>query len=132
MKVALLGDLIEGEANSMRRYRLSLTSALAKLESPEYEFQLIQCHHMGSLAKLIPGQSGEKLAERVGRIVKYPLVAAGARADVFHILDNGHANIGLLLEPRRTVVTCHDLIPLLASLGKLNISVPPLHSLTNP
>ncbi len=132
MKVALLGDLVEGEVSSMKRYRTSVTSALGNLDMSEWQFEVIQCHHAELMAKLLPGSLGEKTAERVGRIVKYPLVAAAVKADVFHILDNGHANIGLFLDPRRTVVTCHDLIPLLAEQGKLKMSVSMFHRLTNP
>ncbi len=45
----------------------------------------------------------------------YPKVAAKNQADVNHISD--HSYLGLLkyLDPKRTVVTCHDLIPLIES-----------------
>jgi glycosyltransferase involved in cell wall biosynthesis len=43
---------------------------------------------------------------------------------VFHILDHGYAQLIRYLDPERTIVTCHDLIPLLAGEGVIPVQVP--------
>ncbi|OFW03174.1 MAG: hypothetical protein A3I61_01360 [Acidobacteria bacterium RIFCSPLOWO2_02_FULL_68_18] len=58
------------------------------------------------------------------RYVSYPQLLRRYRADVFHILDHGYAQLIRDLNPQRTVVTCHDLIPLLAAEGVIPIRVP--------
>ncbi|MCL5004201.1 MAG: glycosyltransferase family 4 protein [Patescibacteria group bacterium] len=46
-----------------------------------------------------------------GRI--YPRLAAGNQADVNHILDHSYGHLLNFLDPKRSVVTCHDLMPLI-------------------
>jgi len=41
----------------------------------------------------------------------YPVVAAKNQGDVNHILDHSYAGLLRHLDPQRTVLTCHDLIP---------------------
>lgn len=45
-------------------------------------------------------------------------------AGLFHILDQGYAHLIRALDPERTVITCHDLIPLLATRGLIPGAVP--------
>src|SRR5436309_2376384 len=98
----------------MVRYANELSRALSEIRDPEWQFRAVQCHHVDIAAKLLPGTAGRQLASRLGRMVKYPLIAGGTRADVFHVLDHSHANLVGRLPVERTVITCHDLIPLLA------------------
>jgi len=53
----------------------------------------------------------------------YPLYSRGLQADVNHITEHLNAHLMQWLEPRRTVVTCHDLMhfmqPTLFSVPKL-------------
>ena len=56
------------------------------------------------------------------RFVRYPRQLAGVKADIYHILDHSYAHLARKLPLERTVVTCHDLMPLMmkeyrASLG---------------
>ncbi len=45
----------------------------------------------------------------------YPKVAAKNQADVNHISDHSYSGLLKYLDPKRTVATCHDLIPLIDS-----------------
>jgi glycosyltransferase involved in cell wall biosynthesis len=48
----------------------------------------------------------------VNRLVRYPFWARSQRGDVNHILDHSYAHLLYTLDPRRTLVTVHDLAPL--------------------
>jgi glycosyltransferase involved in cell wall biosynthesis len=61
----------------------------------------------------------DKLDSYLGRFVRYPRIAHHARADVYHVVDHGQAFLTASLEPRRTVVTCHDMMLLVAASGRL-------------
>jgi glycosyltransferase involved in cell wall biosynthesis len=50
---------------------------------------------------------------RLSRYVAYPWQARGRGAALNHIAEHGYAHLLSVLEPARTVVTVHDLIPLL-------------------
>jgi glycosyltransferase involved in cell wall biosynthesis len=58
---------------------------------------------------------------RAVRFAGYPLrvamLAARRRADLFHIVDQGYADLAALLPKDRTLVTCHDLMLLRAEEG---------------
>ena len=58
------------------------------------------------------------------RYVTYPRSLRHRTSAVFHILDHGYSQLIRHLDPDRTVVTCHDLIPLLAGEGLVPIKVP--------
>jgi glycosyltransferase involved in cell wall biosynthesis len=58
------------------------------------------------------------------RYVAYPRSLRGRAAGTFHILDHGYAQLIRALDPERTVVTCHDVIPLLASEHVIPLDVP--------
>lgn len=52
---------------------------------------------------------------RFARFMVYPAKAARlSGSDVFHIVDHGYAHLMRKIDPKKTVVTVHDLIPLLA------------------
>jgi glycosyltransferase involved in cell wall biosynthesis len=125
LKALLFPNLVQFRNFSMSRYAEALSSALAEQPQTNWTFEQFRCDHVALAAKIIPGEVGEKVAERLGRLVKYPLLATFASADVFHILDHSHAHLGISLNPAKTIITCHDLIPLLAIRGDLDIYVSP-------
>jgi len=51
------------------------------------------------------------------RFIRYPLAVRRAHADVFHIVDQGYADLAAVLPCERTVVTCHDVMLLRAEFG---------------
>ncbi len=46
------------------------------------------------------------------RFIRYPRQLTGQRADIFHILDQSYAHLIARLPHQRTIITCHDLIPI--------------------
>ncbi|HKZ04809.1 MAG TPA: glycosyltransferase family 1 protein [Methylomirabilota bacterium] len=55
------------------------------------------------------------------RYVGYPAWAAAQRADVYHVVDHGNAQLLWRLPRKRTVVTCHDLYPVALARGHLTV-----------
>jgi glycosyltransferase involved in cell wall biosynthesis len=70
-----------------------------------------------------PAEDGSRLRRAWLRYVVYPRSLRRREARVFHILDHGYAHAIGALDPGRTVVTCHDLIPLLAAEGVIPMTV---------
>ena len=64
-----------------------------------------------------------RLAENVGkyrvRYADYPRRVSGASATVHHVVDHSYAHLVPALGARRTVVTCHDLMPLRMADGRI-------------
>ena len=58
------------------------------------------------------GLSCGKWSMRFARFVAYPLQARGRQTRINHIIDHGYGHLLYALDPARTVVTVHDLIPL--------------------
>jgi glycosyltransferase involved in cell wall biosynthesis len=66
-----------------------------------------------------------KFDSYLGRFGYYPCEARKARADIFHIADHGQAYLVGDVDPARTVVTVHDVIPLLIEAGRLKAGFRP-------
>ncbi len=108
---------------SCRRYGEDLTQALEDLPQTDWKFQTLTSHHVEWVMKLFPSSFGVMTANRLGRFVRYPAQIRGMSGDVFHIVDHSHANLLDVLPAERTVITCHDIIPLLATKGAVPIPV---------
>jgi glycosyltransferase involved in cell wall biosynthesis len=68
-----------------------------------------------------------KLDNYLGRFVIYPRLVRGLDVDVTHIIDHGQAYLISRLDPRRTVITCHDVILLALAHGRIgSVPVPPI------
>lgn len=107
----------------MVRYADELLRGLRSINEPDWQFDGVECHHVDIAARLVPGSAGRQLANRLGRAVKYPFIAGRVKSDVYHILDHSHANLARSLPPEKTIITCHDLIPLLALRGEIDIPI---------
>jgi len=66
---------------------------------------------------------GRAAAMYLSRYLSYPQLLRREKFDLYHILDHGNAWLVGLLDPRKTLVTCHDLIPLVLE-GWKRSSVP--------
>lgn len=114
MTVLLLGNDPADRQWSMLEYGEQLLHALRAL--PEFagkrvSLQAPDTRKIGSSIRRI--RLGQPLARYACRYLLYPrLLAKTARADLTHILDHGNSCLIRRLNPERTVVTCHDLIPL--------------------
>jgi glycosyltransferase involved in cell wall biosynthesis len=105
----------------MKRYAQGLTQALQALDASDWQFEALTCHRMELATRFLPGKLGETAANRLGRFVRYPALARQTKGDIYHIIDHSHANLLDALPAERTVITCHDIIPLLAARGKIPI-----------
>ncbi|MEM9753036.1 MAG: glycosyltransferase family 1 protein [Planctomycetota bacterium] len=121
MKTALLlQNLAEFPSMSMKRYAASLVAALR--EQGDWNIEMPAVHQTSGLARL-PG----KVASRWGRLVKYPRLIRRWRdemkPDVTHVIDHSHANLLGACDPASSVITVHDVIPMLSVVGELNFKV---------
>ena len=53
---------------------------------------------------------GGKLDSYWKRFVKFPMISRGISGDINHVTDHNNSYLIKYLDPKRTVVTCHDLI----------------------
>lgn len=106
---------------SIKRYAQELTEALVQLNLPQTQIQALTCHHVEWVAALLPPKLGLPMADRLGRFMRYPQLLRRTKGDVFHILDHSHANLVDALPVEKTLITCHDIIPLLAAQGKVPV-----------
>jgi glycosyltransferase involved in cell wall biosynthesis len=104
--VVLLRDLPEEERVSMERFADELEQALiatggwtVRPYRPEFRAR------------------ATRFGSRIKRFAAYPLAARRLKADVFHVIDHGYADLALVLPRVHTVVTCHDLMLLRAAEG---------------
>lgn len=68
----------------------------------------------------IPGAKEERsFRMRAARYLGYPAQVRQREGEVNHVLDHGYAHLIARLDPRRTVVTVHDIIPILAGRGRI-------------
>ncbi|HXF69541.1 MAG TPA: glycosyltransferase family 1 protein [Thermoflexus sp.] len=104
MRVHLFADSPRENWPSMDRYARSLYRALRRV-SPEVDFRL-----------LIPPDPPAGFGGRLfilWRMMVYPLWARRYPADVYHVLDHSYGHLLFALDGSRTVVTVHDVAPLL-------------------
>jgi len=97
----------------MHRYGRELHDALLQLPNQHRTIVLDAPHAAGR----------SRLGRAWLRYVTYPQAVRRREARAFHILDHGYAHAIRALDPARTVVTCHDLIPLLAAEGVIPMSL---------
>lgn len=116
MKRAVLVPNIEGfPSESMRRYARELERALTEEAGEHWRISRLQCKPPLILEMAL----GSPMASRYSRWFGYPRLVRSqqGQGDVFHILDHSHANLANAVSAGHAVVTCHDIIPLLAARG---------------
>lgn len=114
-KIALLHTYREDENTSMRLYADRLGAALAARGVDVERVRVAPL--LPRTVRCLPVAS--TLDSFWGRYVALPSVARRVRADVFHVADHAMANVVDVLDPARTVVTCHDVILLAAASGRI-------------
>ena len=114
LRICLLHNYRESQQISMKLYADRLGSALRRQGADVERLSPPPLFGSGGKAWFF-----DKLDSYLGRFVAYPRIAHGARADIYHVVDHGQAFLTASLEPRRTVVTCHDMMLLVASSGRL-------------
>jgi glycosyltransferase involved in cell wall biosynthesis len=110
LHVALLPTLRAHAGPSMQVYAVDLHAALREVPGVRAEL-------------LSPPFAAERdvgwVRNRWLRYVGYPAWAGRQRADLYHVLDHGNAPLLRRLPRCRTVVTCHDLYPVVIATGQL-------------
>lgn len=115
LQVTLFRDFLEDRRTSMEVYGNNLTRELAAIDSQDV--QLTQFRPQLGAAGYLPAAANLRM--RAARYVEYPRHAGAAQGQVNHILDHGYAHLMRVLDPSRTVLTVHDLIPILAGRGMI-------------
>lgn len=75
--------------------------------------------HARYVSRIFDGHQTRRIDRAWCRWVTYPRSLRRRKAGVFHILDQGYAHLIRSLDAERTIITCHDLIPLLAAEGAI-------------
>jgi glycosyltransferase involved in cell wall biosynthesis len=113
VNVALFAGLDTDHSYSMSKYATCLADALQAQHSLEHSFQL---HYGPGIRLPFPLRRSKRLSALANKgpatHVLYPRKARSRQADVNHVLDHSYGSLVAALPPERTVVTCHDLIPL--------------------
>ncbi len=118
LRVTLLPALLSEGVASLERWSAELSAALRTIDGMEIAVaKPPDAERRGG--KPIGSRGGRTMA----RFVSYPRAVRRERADIFHIIDQGYAHLARALPVGRTVVTCHDLMPLLAANGELPFRV---------
>ncbi len=106
MRVVLIPDLEVEGWRSMALYAQQLARWLPQL-APEWTFHIVRWS--------VPAWGRARLVRFAARYVGFPQHVARAcrkqRAGVHHVLDHSYAHLLRWLDPRRTIVTVHDLYP---------------------
>lgn len=122
--ILLLPSPVSDAGLSMTRYAQELFSALSRVAKRSRVITLDQPVQRRYLSRVFDHHQTRRLETAWCRYVTYPGSLRQRRANVFHVLDQGYAHLIRSLDPERTVVTCHDLIPLLAANGVIPLRVP--------
>lgn len=125
MKIIIFRNYKEENQLSMKGYADSLSENLKKKfcqwEIVDYYPKFIKFNILNK-SPLV-----RKFIDFFNRYIYYPFQIKGLIADVYHIIDHGNALFIKNLNADKTVVTCHDLIPLLLERGYFpDIKKPPL------
>ena len=113
-RVSIFRDFAEDGRTSMDVYADGLSTALRDFAGGRFEVR----DQLPRPLNFLPGNAFT-LRMRISRQFYYPWFARNRRGDVNHIVDHGYAHLLRTLDPERTVVTVHDLIPLLSWKGLL-------------
>lgn len=120
--VLLLGGLSSDDSLSMRRYALELRAALGAVGGHSLAIDLERPVPRRYFSAVLGSRRAQRLDRAWCRWVTYPRALRHRRAGLFHILDQGYAQLARSLDVERTIITCHDILPLLAR--ELHLSVP--------
>jgi glycosyltransferase involved in cell wall biosynthesis len=107
----------------MTRYARELFDALNSLGRPD-PIALARPIERRYLSRLVDRPDTRRMDRAWERYVGYPRSLRHSAAGVHHILDHGYAHAIRYFDPARTVITCHDVIPLLAAEGMIPVHVP--------
>jgi glycosyltransferase involved in cell wall biosynthesis len=119
LRVALLHNYRDEQQPSMRLYAERLGSALYRrgISITRVRPPTIVPEAWRSRSFL-----WAKVDTYAGRFAVYPRLVRRLDADLVHIIDHGQGYLLGELDPRRTIVTCHDVILLALAAGRIGAS----------
>ena len=100
MKIHFFNVAQDETALSMHIYANCLTAYLQKL--PDYKIEVIS----------IKGRRYPVIKNVFSKELYYPIYAKIREGDINHVTDQSYGSLAYLLNPKKTIVTCHDLVPL--------------------
>lgn len=115
-KIVFFRDFAEDGFTSMEVYADHLARGVAQEWSKICQIDQYRPRILPSIAALPIGPL-QRL--RIARYLGYPWQAWRRRGDLNHVIDNGYGHLIWALGPERTIVTVHDLIPLLLWKGAI-------------
>jgi len=115
-KIVLFRGYAEDQRNSMEVYADNLKTNLRRLNQNGIKIEEFR-PSMSHFARRLPEFANFRM--RMNRYIGFPIQARRTRGVLNHILDHGYAHLLQVLDPKRTVLTVHDLIPILGGLGKI-------------
>jgi glycosyltransferase involved in cell wall biosynthesis len=113
MIITLLSNFKEDERISMDNYRDLLFSNFSN-------------NKKFTIKKFIPNISNFFNSIRYSRYIEYPEVTKKIHSNAFHIIEDGYAHLIRSLDPKKSIITVHDLIPLVFWKKKFYLIKPPL------
>lgn len=121
--VTLYQDFIEDRRISMDLYAENLGKALNSNFSDSIQLNCFR-PFLPKWCDLLPEKYNLKM--RLARYALYPWQVRNCSSQINHIIDHGYAHLMMALDPRKTVVTVHDLIPMLTWNGEIS-GLNPVH-----
>lgn len=109
--VRLFLDLVEDRRLSMENYAAELVAGLNSVG--QVRFDIFRPRYFA------PWGFPRPWRDRFARYVGVPYEVRGKAAAINHVIDHGYAHLLAVLPATQTVVTAHDVIPILASRGLL-------------
>lgn len=108
--VTLYLDFIEDERTSMEVYSQNLAAGLRAFAG--HRFDVLEYRpKLSGVSSFLPDVANMRM--RFARYATYPNQASKHQGTLNHIVDHGYAHLLRYLDSRKTIVTVHDLIPLL-------------------
>ena len=122
--ILLLASATSDTGPSMTRYARELFSAVTAASCGRRGIALDSTVQPRYLSRVLDRPHTRRIDAAWHRYVAHPFAVRRRAAGLFHILDQSDAHLVGVLDPERTIVTCHDLIPLLAAEGVIPVPVP--------
>lgn len=108
LSVCLIGDPPAERFHSMGIYETGLAGGLGGMSGIE-----LRRHRWPEVEKGSGNRYSQVMQTYWNRHRRYPSLLKPVLTDVYHILDHSYAHLAARLPPERTVITCHDLMPLM-------------------
>ena len=112
-EVILLRDFIEDQRNSMELYADMMAKYLRSVDT--------QSLTVNEFVPNVPVwlKNRNKNGMRLARYYSYPSQVKRKKASLFHIMDQGYGHLIHFIDPKKTIITVHDLVPFLRWKGKI-------------